>query len=260
MFEFVGTEGMRRLLSQDEQARAYFETLTAADMCAMDVDDPGAPTHGRVDAHALYLRSVVDDPRCLERIRARIRACVREASEAAEPLLPGVPWRIAVLMDGGFGAQYPHTLGDVVCMPQALLQSAPRHDLVRTLVHERVHVFQRAFPEATRRLLVDRWGLRRIERAAGRVPLARSNPDLDGWVWSEHPSRPDVGVAQVYASACPSHLGDSCARLLTGAPGAPQYEHPYERMAYELAEVLHAGRASEHDPMRLWLHHDLGWP
>lgn len=245
--EFVGAVGMSALFDDDASTSGFFSGMSRQDVMA----NANGCTHLGESASQRYLRSVAEPDGTT---RERISALVRRASVLAAGLMPaGVPWKIAVLYPGGFGAQFPHTLGDVVCMPLDSFADADR--VVRTLVHERVHVFQRMFPEATERLLVEHWGLRRAymhHSVATEGVFLRSNPDLDGWLWTER--RGGHVVAQVYTSSAPADLSASSAlrfkALTPSLMGAvesdphaapPTYEHPYERMAYELEAYLCQG-------------------
>lgn len=252
-------------LNTDAQTRAYFSRMTEADLRA----NSSECRHTNDTAESRYLRSVLDPSRMSERDMARVTEVVALADALVSPLLSATeaPWRVAVLKDGGFGAQFPHTLGGIVCMPERFFRGGVSQDVtVSTLVHERVHIFQRMFPRETHRLLVEHWHLRRVCRNSelvcgrqGELPPIRSNPDLDGWVWThtDNGDDDDEGgievAAQVYTSHRPRDLSDSVVRSLRHYPhgfrgsgrdreaeeaGTPRYEHPYERMAYELQDIL----------------------
>lgn len=252
---FVDAGSMTALLDSDPSVRSFFgrmsrqDILANANLCPRSDERPSRR----------YVRSVLEPTRAS---RERITVLVQRAADLTGELMVA-PWRIAVLRRGGFGAQFPHTLGDVVCMPEEDFEDAER--AVRTLVHERVHIFQRKFPAPTRRLLVEHWGLRRAYRCQGVATegvLLRSNPDLDGWLWTET-RIPDVVVAQVYTTGTPEDLSSSSAvrftaktpsrmeRLPADGP-APMYEHPYERMAYELEALLSGGAAPVSSGLQDW--------
>jgi hypothetical protein len=167
------------------------------------------------------------------------------------------PWRIAVLLDRAEGG-WPHTHGGVVCLPRSLAAGPRSEARVRTLVHERVHVFQRRHPELARRLYSERWGMRRIPRdavlgdsSAGRE-RRRSNPDLDRFLYplgsdatvrvllfpSEQAARAG-GLAAAVSHALDVETGEVVAvdkeegKEDTMMP----YEHPNEAMAYLMADM-----------------------
>ena len=155
-------------------------------------------------------------------------------------------WRIAVFDDRAEGG-FPHTHGDVMCMPRSSALWDERR-LAKTIAHERVHVLQRAFPARFFDAIAG--------SSSGRVAIAsfpadsdvatrrRSNPDLDEYVYV------DASTGHAYAmlfdgeeAARSGGLGSARVAWIDergdekilgeGHPPPPEYEHPHERLAYE---------------------------
>lgn len=170
--------------------------------------------------------------------RAR-RACRGTALEALFPV------RVALLAEGGAEGEggWPHTHGRVVCLPVSA-GGVP----VETLVHEMVHVLQRADAAAAARL-VRALGYERLDAAAaaaavppGALELRRANPDLDGRLYAR--AADGAVPVQLYRSRAPASLADSDAVAFVvggAAAGAARYEHPYEEAAYRAAAALVRG-------------------
>lgn len=171
-----------------------------------------------------------------------------------------VPWTIAA-MRADLEQGFPHTHGPVICLPDLARwvswtgEGRSRESLVRTLAHERVHVLQRAFPETARAWIWLEMGERTVRSA---VPLSsipesirhrvRSNPDLDGHVYDDRIALfPSVEAARLgglrSARVTCLRLGDDACRgegQRGGQEGQERQEHPYEAMAYRIAErILH---------------------
>lgn len=210
------------------------------------------------DARMMHMGDIQDIP--------NIPRTLRESAR-----VPGSPpWRIALLADGAEGG-WPHTHGGVVCLPLSMLEAArrarspatdaARDALVRTLVHERVHVLQRLRPAEALRAVTGggmtphgdtRTVLGRLPGGPGLVARLRSNPDLDGRLYAA-PGRPGVVTVSLFPPVGPvggpsrgpsGGLGASRVTLVNltdGAAGeetpAPpgEHEHPYEAMAYAVA-------------------------
>jgi len=175
-------------------------------------------------------------------------------------------WRVAVLSDRAEGG-WPHTHGGVICLPASMVRGKGGHARVHTLVHERVHVFQRAHPDAVARLVQGEWRMRprpltQIDPSVAR--RRRSNPDLDGSLYyTGEDGATSAAAVTLFSSEADASTGGLAAgrTCLVGLGGTelppsdrlpqPAYEHPYEAMAYLLAEVavpmrsIDAERSSE---------------
>lgn len=138
--------------------------------------------------------------------------------------LAKIPWVFAFMHGSTYESGYPHTRMNVIILPIELLKSV---DLAKTLLHEKMHLYQRLYPHEMSAIL-DKYGyVRWKERRAH--PLARSNPDLDPWIYLD-PSTSKPMVAS-YTSTKPSGISDITL-------DHPAYEHPYEKMAYDIASML----------------------
>lgn len=184
----------------------------------------------------LYARGVSSSSEYLERITssvvdmdARHKTNINELAhvvdthlmQTGQHKLASVPWKIAVVSGNVYENGYPHTRQDVIFLSTNELNSI---SLGRTLLHEKVHVYQRMHPEDMQRYLSDNqfkpWKMRKDE------PMARANPDLDNWIYIDpQTNKPMVAY---YTSSKPSSISDVVLEH-------PSYEHPYEKMAYDIA-------------------------
>lgn len=257
--------GPDRLGAQPD-VRTYFDGMSACDRVAR--------RQGGCDTLEGYLSSVVARLHPVD--DAQLRRCVRHAAalisrSAAQSPAHGalaalgrrVPWRVAVLEDRAEDG-WPHTHGDVVCLPRRLLRAHDRA-LVETLVHERVHVLQRARPDVAAAVVVGEWGLVPHDRATvllqnpGVAERVRSNPDLDDKLYSfpgddvvplsvfvEGEAQAAVGGLRAARVAlipvAPAGAGAALLPLASaGASGRRRehaYEHPFEAMAYTMASAI----------------------
>jgi hypothetical protein len=163
------------------------------------------------------------------------------------------PWAVA-LMVGHAENGYPHTHGSVICLPMSWLSSGDAKTRVRLLVHERVHVFQRTRPEEVRRMLASTWGVHAVGSARHLLSprltcRLRSNPDLDGWLYADPERLGGGATVQLFDSDSPRDLSESSivvVRPPTGPSpfwepaedGHVAYEHPFEEMAYAVAQSV----------------------
>ena len=241
------------------------QLLSASDTKALLLSDPGGYVAGmtRADLAARGAQSTAEylarsgelahefteaERRATVRAILSVQAWLTAAPRAGRALsgvnfakLAKLPWRVASTAPAGGGAagayeaNLPHTRSDVVLIAPALIPSGDdivsQKRFAATLLHEKIHVYQRAYPQDIAAALDAEGYVRKSLRAS--VALARANPDLDDWVYLDPEAGPTKGKPMValYASENPSGITD-----VTQA-NAAAFEHPYERMAYRIAAM-----------------------
>lgn len=140
-----------------------------------------------------------------------------------------VPWVFASTEGTTYEDGLPHTRANIIFLSSVLLArlSMNEHELVKTLIHEKIHLHQRLYPNEVLALLKHRGYIQWKERHG--VPRIRANPDLDPWIYIDPETKKEM--AAYYTSDTPSSISD--ITLTT-----PTYEHPYELIAYELTSSL----------------------
>jgi len=119
--------------------------------------------------------------------------------------LSSITWSFYAFSDGEL--PFPHTHGRHIMLPIAWIKKLHTQNteaIAKTLVHELIHIFQRFFPLESNALLRDAWNIQIVGEGKS---LIRDNPDLNWVRYTGH--------------------GDS--------------EHPFELMAYRLADVIIEG-------------------
>lgn len=231
---FLDRATVLHMISTDASARAFFERMNRPDLIARGA----ASCTDYVHAYAAGIS------RFDEKERRRLIELARQvdAKTVSFAALHGIPWRFAKTNESVEHGM-PHTLSDAI-----FVSNVHRLDAV-TLLHEKLHVFQRRHPDATARLVNRRW---RFTAAVPHrhVALARNNPDTDG-AWHALPDgilvtgrfereRPNDLTE---ASAVASVGGDRWRTLRPQDLGAPAYvarqlEHPWELMAEIVSRML----------------------
>ncbi len=136
--------------------------------------------------------------------------------------------RLALTKGKVYENGYPHTRGNVIFLSTDYLDKNRNNEnkVVRTLIHEMVHIYQRNNGKIYDGFLKQQfWSIvpkpKDIERR-------RMNPDLDLDIW-EKDGR--VYIAK-FTSNNPENLDDIDIK------GESNYEHPYEYYAYLLSQKL----------------------
>jgi hypothetical protein len=138
--------------------------------------------------------------------------------------IASIPWVIALTNDAEYENGLPHTRAHIIFISTMLNQN---HDtLVKTLIHEKVHLYQRLNPQDMMSFLAFH-GYTRWKYRFG-VPRIRSNPDLDPWIYFNPKTKQPM--ASYYVSDNPTNISDI-------EDDSPENEHPYEEIAYNIANA-----------------------
>jgi hypothetical protein len=236
-------------------ATTYFDGFTNGDLRARGCPDSAG-------CREAYLGSV-------SKMTPSDKSTLRELTQQADALLlrhPGLRdmhrmgWRICKLgpqAENGF----PHTHGDIIFMSARTIHGDSSDARVRTLIHEKCHIYQRLYPKACRSLYEQYWGYVRSPQPRSAYTshgiITRSNPDIDDWVYGD----PKTGryCMQAFSTSTPTSLSDShvvAVSIVKKGDDGQQltytttpnciYEHPNEAMAYLLSEWLTDPERSTH--------------
>lgn len=148
-----------------------------------------------------------------------------------------LPWSIILVKDD-YEQGLPHTRGKYIIIHPSLLQK-PMKELIGTLIHEKIHVYQRKYskedatiegdtsPVKLTDYLVSKMGFVKVKRRSEVSCDIRANPDLDDWVYKDPKTGKDMYLC--YKSGNPTGIDDVI--------GDSREEHPYEYIAYEIASL-----------------------
>ena len=188
-----------------------------------------------------YKRSIISFT-LYEKVLLHIR--VYQANIYLKPYkkLYNIPWRFAKIHNKE--SNYPHTLGDTIILPGIVD--------IETLIHEKIHIFQRLYPTETSHIISDIWGFYPKMRMED-CPDVRNNPDVDSFIYTNHKLEKGKYMAQIYDEGA-TKIGQAHTLLMPDRkiiypenlgldPSIRQFEHPNEIMAELLAAILAGGYA-----------------
>ena len=140
-----------------------------------------------------------------------------------------IPWKIVIC--NGKESQFPHTHGDFIVLPDNFIKI---NNLMKLLIHEKVHIYQRLYPCQTNILFTRFWGFN-IKNMLNKNNRAnrRSNPDINNIVYIDD-----------YGNEFDNTFVENATSL---GEIKDKRDHPNEMMAYILQEYLMQSMRSNQD-------------
>jgi hypothetical protein len=147
-----------------------------------------------------------------------------------------LPWKL-MLTTNEYEEGLPHTRADYIFISPATLAESYL-DLVETLIHEKIHIYQRRYLREKVYLaqlkeevylteyMVSQMGYKKSKRRSEATCDLRANPDLDDWIYRDPKTNQEQFLC--YRSAQPTGISDVI--------GDPHKEHPFEWIAYEISK------------------------
>jgi hypothetical protein len=234
---FVSQEYMYRVIDESY----YFFRMTDADLSARKCRS--------IEEYIAHYKSHVQEFSAHERdaLKDLVAMCDNHLRNTKH--LKNIPWKFAKV-DGHIENGFPHTLQDTIVLSNTFFHMN-RHDQVVTLIHEKIHVYQRMYPLQTHRLITDFLGYH-IADTLKNHPLSRNNPDINNFIYAKH----GVSTAMIYTDSKPTDITHARVCKIVGKQeyepilhkdvGLPndvsQIEHPYEVMASYCPLLLTSSR------------------
>jgi hypothetical protein len=136
-------------------------------------------------------------------------------------------WKIGLINDDNYEAGMPHTRHDVIILPKKILFN-DNLNLISTLIHEKVHVYQKKFPKDIEIYLKEN-GFKKHSHKSNFKNI-RSNPDLDDFVYT---NKNGQLMRSIYNNNATNINSVEIIPI-----NSVEYEHPLEYMAYYIQNKL----------------------
>lgn len=227
---------------------SYFERLTDMDKYAMNIRSVDEATEKMCNAS----RSFTPEE------QIKIARCCLAADQWFQtvkmPHFDGkkcadIKWKFVLTVGRANEEGMPHTKADVIYLSDSVI-SDPSDKLTAVLIHEKVHVYERKYPQLMEKWI--KWAGYKLHRRQSDIYTARSNPDVDGWTYIDPQGKETVVLYN--ASLRPSEASRDTERynsrryslnMFSSLPSSildatyphnddPATEHPYEMLAYTL--------------------------
>jgi hypothetical protein len=141
-----------------------------------------------------------------------------------------IEWNIGLVKDTLYEEGYPHTRHNVIIIPTYLLNN--KSQLINTLIHEKIHVYQKTYPEDIEKYLESngfkKYKLRNEFNNSG--VNTRANPDMDQWIYKNKNGE----IMSTKYNDNPKSIMD----VKTIPIDNTKFEHPFEFMAYNITNEI----------------------
>lgn len=167
-----------------------------------------------------YLNTAINS--CLEFNEQQKEKLIKCCGEAIKFFNNNYKWVFA-LANNNYEEGFPHTRGAVIFISPIII-NYNETELIKTLIHESIHIYQRFNKIAIQDYLNQNGYF--ISRKRDTVLLIRANPDLDEYIYKNKEGKELIAY---YNSENPKGITD--IQLSVSAE-----EHPFEKMAYSIAD------------------------
>jgi hypothetical protein len=131
--------------------------------------------------------------------------------------IKNIPWLIGCSKNKKYEFGFPHTRQKIIILN---IDNIYNKDLYKTLIHERIHIYQKLFPNDIQEFL-NYFNFKQIGKLTDKD---RVNPDTDEYLYK----RNNI----IYQCKINENNNVKCTNQ------HPKYEHPYEFMAYTIVELI----------------------
>ena len=136
-------------------------------------------------------------------------------------------WKIGLVNDDNYEAGMPHTRNDLIILPKKLLNMAS-NTLVSTLIHEKIHVYQKQYPYDIEVYLKEN-GFKKHSHKSNFKNI-RANPDLDNFIYT---NKNEQLMRSIYNNNATDIKSIEIIPI-----NSLEYEHPFEYMAYNIQKDI----------------------
>ena len=205
---------------------AYFRTF----------DEENAIKRGAKDAkesESLYRKSLKPLYPSSETL---LQGALDQADHFLKPYikLSNIPWKFATFSLGEF--PYPHTHGDMIFLPEGWTNKENNLDIIYqmsiTLIHEKLHIYQRMYPLYTHLFLLQVWNMQidnsvdHFSKGYENVNVSiRRNPDTNNFIYKDAQNNSILPYFK--------QMNKNDSHEITD-----KRDHPFEQMAYVLADYI----------------------
>jgi len=139
-----------------------------------------------------------------------------------------IPWKFGCVTGKLYENGLPHTRDDIIVLSYQDLNIYSNTKLQKTLLHEKIHIYQKKNPDDTIKFLNINNFVKYKKRAED--DNIRANPDLDNWIYQNKENQ----ILKASYNSNPKSIEDIIYEPLNNQ----SYEHPFEKMAIDFENYI----------------------
>jgi hypothetical protein len=221
---------MRELICVRGSIDDYYDSFSALDLRARGVSSVSEYLK-RIESSCILRKHDLDNAestirQCLKQVDWE--KVIRNNTWINMGRLRALPWKIGLTSEGSEGTyEYglPHSRGDIIIIPVSHCGKGKEDELLDTLMHEQLHVYQKMYPEDFQKYLDSEGFVRHCKRKD--IQNVAANPDADEWVYSKDG---EIFVGQYSGDRAP--FGANYKSVTFKPINHPRFDCPQEYAVY----------------------------
>jgi len=219
---FLTKEELYRELVQNDDK--YYNTFNKNDMNVRNITNIN-------DYHKLIMLSTID---CDENNKNKIINCINIIKNKFNNIkfdyfdggkFNNIKWQIGFVKGKLYEGGLPHTRNSTIILSDDYIQTINDKSLITLLIHEQIHIYQKLYPDDILKYL----NAHNFTEAHITIKNKRANPDMNNKFYKDK----DNNIYYSQYNDNPKKITDVTFYPINNS----LYEHPFEKMAYELSTI-----------------------
>jgi hypothetical protein len=134
-------------------------------------------------------------------------------------------WKIGCIKGNQYEYGLPHTRNDIIILNNDSINNDDISNIISLLIHEKVHVYQKMYPNDNEKYL-KKFNFKRIKNRPENV---RANPDIDTYIYEDN--------TKTYSATYNKNPSNVTDVKYSSVDDGQKSEHPFEKMAIEIEDL-----------------------
>ena len=221
---FLNSEELFIILKEDKDD--YYKSFYSSDFKARNINS--------IDEYINKIKKSVSNftDEDIDKIKKSILNANNKLSKISFTWFDGnksltIPWKLGIVNGKLYENGLPHTRNDIIILSKGKLNSYNIESLTNTLIHEKVHIYQKIYKNDILKYLSEN-NFKRVKKRS-EDDNTRSNPDLDNWIYQDSSEK----LYKAIYNNNPNSIED----IEYYPINKQSYEHPFEKMAIYIENI-----------------------